>query len=213
MPHASRLATFVFCATFIISAPGLAQQPGNQAREDALRRLQAAQGGDVQISSHKSTGAARFIRVRPGRALSGPAPTARDKEQQSRAFFREYGPAAGISDAFALRLASSSIDALGDTHLTWRQFYGAVPVFAGTIKTHFDRSHRLKAVTGTAIPDIAVDATPTWASDRAAPVARAAVVAERGDSDALRIGTTTLYVYPRGPRPGHSRCESPGLGN
>jgi hypothetical protein len=87
---------------------------------------------------------------------------------------------------------------VGETHLTWKQFYGSIPVFAGTIKTHFDKSGRLKAVTGTGIPGIAVDPTPTWSTASAAQVARASVASERGHADALRIGTVTLYVYRQG---------------
>jgi Zn-dependent metalloprotease len=202
MTPTSRVTPLVFLTVFASAPFVFAQSPtGSQAREEALRRLRAAHGSAVQVSEHKSTGAARFIRVLPGSARglgSGPATTARDKEQQSTAFFRAYGALVGISDPLSLRLASSMIDALGETHLTWQQFHGTVPVFAGTIKTHFDRSHQLKAVTGTAIPDILVDTTPSWTSERAAVVGRAAVIADRGDSDALWIGRTELYVYREG---------------
>jgi Zn-dependent metalloprotease len=174
---------------------------GAQAREQALQRLQAATGGAVVTSEHKSTGAVRFVRVQPGsaRRLSPtPAATAREKQQQSTTFFQDYGALIGVNDPASLRLVSSTTDVLGETHLTWHQFYGAVPVFAGMLKTHFDRSNRLTAVTGTAIPDIALDPNPSWTSARAGQVARAAVVAERGESDALRIGQTKLYVYREG---------------
>jgi Zn-dependent metalloprotease len=153
------------------------------------------------VSTHRATGAGRFVRLRPGAGAGlgrGPATTERQKEEESVAFFREYGAALGITDPRALRLVSTATDRLGETHLTWKQFHGAVPVFAGTIKTHFDAAHRLKAVTGTAIPDIAVDPTPTWSSQRAAGVARGSVAAERGNAEALRVGTVTLYVYREG---------------
>ena len=170
-----------------------------RAREQALERLQAATGGAVVASDHKATGAARFVRVRPGGALgAATAATAREKEQHSRAFFKDYGGLVGVSDPGALRLMSSMVDALGETHLTWQQFHGGVPVFAGTVKTHFDSSNRLKAVTGTAIPDIALEMRPSVTSGQAGQVARGAVVAARGNSDALRIGRTTLYVYREG---------------
>src|SRR5215208_4166149 len=201
MALGSRVVALLPAVLLISPIIALAQQTGaSQAREDALARLRAAHGNRLRIAEHKSTGAARFIRVEPGsgRALSAAAPTAADKQQQSRAFFRDYGAAAGISDPFSLRLASSTADTLGETHLTWQQFYGTVPVFAATIKTHFDRSNRLRAVTGTAIPDIDVDATPSWSGERAAQAARAAVVADRGESDALRIAATTLLVYREG---------------
>ena len=172
-----------------------------ETRDAALRRLQAATSGAAVVSAHKATGASRFIRLRPGsgaRLGRGPARTPQQKQQESIAFFRDYGAAVGISDPASLRLVSTVTDNLAETHLTWKQFHGAVPVFAGTIKTHFDPAHELKAVTGTAIPDIAVDPTPTWNRERAAQVARSTVARERGNADALRIGTVTLYVYREG---------------
>jgi Zn-dependent metalloprotease len=205
------IAILVVCsgASFAQSATGA------QAREQALQRLQNATGGSVVASEHKSTGAFRFIRVRPGTARglnATPAATAREKQEQSAAFFRDYGALVGVSDPMSLRLRSAATDRLGETHLTWEQFYGAVPVFAGMIKTHFDRSNRLKAVTGTSIPDIALDPTPSFTSAQAGQAARGAVVAERGESDALRIGRTTLYVYREGlaqgvPGPNHLAWE------
>jgi Zn-dependent metalloprotease len=198
--------SLVVCASSLIVSFGSSQlfaqsTTGAQAREQALQRLQAATGNSVIASEHKSTGAMRFIRVRPGsaRGLSAtPAATARQKEQQSTTFFADYGALVGVSDPASLRLASSTTDALGETHLTWHQFYRGLPVFAGVLKTHFDRSNRLKAVTGTAIPDIALDPAPSFPNAQAGQLARSAVVAERGDSDALRVGRTTLYVYREG---------------
>jgi Zn-dependent metalloprotease len=202
MSSASRIVAVVSLTIGLAVPSALAQSAtGRQAREDALQRLQAATGGAVVVSEHKATGAARFVRVRPGsdRGLGvGPAVSANAKQQQSASFFREYGPLVGVTDANGLRLASSATDALGETHLTWKQFHGTVPVFAGTIKTHFDRANQLKAVTGTAIPDIVVNTTPSWSREQAAQIARATVVAERGDSAALRVGTATLYVYREG---------------
>jgi hypothetical protein len=91
------------------------------------------------VSDHKATGAARFVRLQPGsnrRLGAGPAPSANAKQQQSQAFFRDYGALIGVSDANGMRFAASNSDAIGKTHLTWKQFHGNVPVFAATIKTH-----------------------------------------------------------------------------
>jgi Zn-dependent metalloprotease len=197
--HAGFLVLVCACLS---ASMGLAQPRGNaEAREAALRRLRESTGGAAVVSMHKATGAARFIRLQPGTrgGLSRVrAMTAREKQEQSVAFFRDFGAALGIGDPRLLRLASTATDDLGETHLTWKQFHGAVPVFAGTIKTHFDASHQLKAVSGTAIPDITVDQTPRWSGERAAPVARRSVAAERGHAEALRIGTVSLYVYREG---------------
>jgi hypothetical protein len=71
-------------------------------------------------------------------------------------------------------------------------------VFGGTVKTHFDAAHQLKAVTGTAIPDIDISTTPSWDRERAAAVAHQSVADERGNAGALRIGSMTLYIYREG---------------
>jgi Zn-dependent metalloprotease len=195
----SQSTFLVFVCAGLSTAPALAQTRGSgEGREAALRRLRDAAGGAGAVSTHRATGAARFVRLGPGGRAAGPAPTAVEKQRQSQAFFREHGAALGIDDPRSLRLVRTATDRLGQTHLTWKQFHGTVPVFAGTIKTHFDAAHRLKAVTGTAVPDIAVDPRPTWTSARAAEVARASVAAERGRADALRTGTVTLYVYREG---------------
>ena len=108
MTPTSRVTPLVFLTVFASAPFVFAQSPtGTQAREEALRRLRAAHGSAVQVSEHKATGAARFIRVLPGSARglgSGPATTAREKEQQSTAFFRAYGGLVGISDPLSLRL-------------------------------------------------------------------------------------------------------------
>jgi len=172
-----------------------------QAREAALQRLQAATGGEVIVSDHKATGGARFIRVPSGRGRSlgaGPAIGATQKEQQSRLFFAQYGSLIGVPDAQSMRLAATNTDSLGETHLTFNQFYGSVPVYAATIRTHFDAGQQLKAVTGTAIPDISLNPTPSIARERAAQIARAEVVADRGDSDALRTGPIAEWMGPSG---------------
>jgi bacillolysin len=183
-------------ATLVLHAAVAAVQSptGADARQGALQRLQTATGGAVIVADHKGV-----LPAGSTRGLgSGPAVTPAEKQQQSAVFFRDYGALMGITDPSGLRFASTATDALGETHLTWKQFHANVPVFAGTIKTHFDASHQLKAVTGTAIPDITVNPTPSWTRERAAAVARAAVVADRGNSDALRAGTATLYIYREG---------------
>ena len=132
----------VVCACLSASVVLAQTRSSGESREAALRRLQDAAGGGAVIATHRATGAARFIRLLPGaRGLGrGPAATAGEKQDQSVAFFREYGAAVGIDDPRSLRFVSTVTDQLGETHLTWKQFYGSIPVFAGTIKTHFDAS-------------------------------------------------------------------------
>jgi Zn-dependent metalloprotease len=201
MSHTVRIAAvglFVCCNASLIFGQSAA---GQQAREAALSRLETATGGAAVVTDHKATGAARFVRVEPGsnRSLgNGRASSLAEKQQHSNAFFRDYGALIGVSNPQGMRFVSADSDAIGETHLTWHQFHGEVPVFAGMIKTHFSATHELKAVTGTAIPDIDVSTTPAFTRQQASSTARAAVVAERGELSGLRIGTTALYVYREG---------------
>jgi Zn-dependent metalloprotease len=212
MKRAHVEALLVACAV-VYSFPAVAAS--RAAGDDARARLRAATGNAVRFSDHKSTGAARFVRIDPGsraRLAKGPARTAAEKAAQSAAFFREYGAAMAIDDPTAFRLESSVTDRLGETHLTFKQFHGAVPVFGGVVKTHFDAAHGLKAVTGTAIPDVTVNETPIWSDADAGTVALEAVTTQRGKSDQLGVGASKLWVFRAGlamgvPGPNHLAWE------
>ncbi len=194
-PSQSRFLAVV--CSLVATSPALAD---SRARDAALNRLAEVTKGAAAVSMHQATGAARSIRLPPGaRGLGrGAAVGAQEKQEHSAAFFREYGAAVGISDAASLRLAGTATDRLGETHLTWKQFHGSVAVYAGTVKTHFDAAHRLKAVTGTGIPDIDVSTTPAWSAASASEVALVFVAAERGASAVLGIGSARLWVYRQG---------------
>jgi Zn-dependent metalloprotease len=172
-----------------------------QASDTALARVKRKAGAGLKVSMHKSTDMARFLRVPAGSSASlgnGPAKTAAQQASESAAFFRDFGPAVGVSNPASMRLQSTKTDGLGHTHLTYRQYHGDVPVFGAMLKTHFDKTGRMNEVAGTAIPDISVSTTPKLSRDQAGAVARAAVVADRGDSDLLRVGGATLYVFREG---------------
>ena len=165
-----------------------------------LRRLQDQTAGAVDVSVHKSTGAARFIRLKPGavRGLGrGPAVSLADKQQHSRAFFRDYAALLGIDDASGMEFIGSTTDPIGETHLTWRQRYRNVPVFGTMLRTHFDRDHQLKAVAGTAVPGIGINANPSVPRARAERAAIDFESASRANAQ-LRAGSVTLYVYRQG---------------
>ena len=184
-----------------ITATQANELASKQARDTALARAKQKAGASLKVSMHKSTDMARFIRVPQDTSASlgtSLAKTAADQAAESAAFFRDFGPAMGVSNPASMRLQSTKTDKLGHTHLTYRQYHGDVPVFGATLKTHFDRNGRMSEANGTAIPDISVSTTPSVSSDHAGAVARAAVVADRGDSDVLRVGRGTLYVFREG---------------
>lgn len=196
--HLGAFAALCLALTFPSAAS--AQGPAESRDPAGLRRLQDQTAGAVDVTVHKSTGGARFIRLRPGavRGLGqGPAPSLAAKQQQSRAFFQAYGRLLGIDDATAMEFVGSSTDPIGEVHLTWRQRYRTIPVFGSLLRTHFDRNQELKAVAGTAVPDITVNPNPSIPSARAQ---RAAVDFEAANRPGvvLRPGAAALYVYRQG---------------
>ena len=190
----------VVLLTVVFSATALAQSTSETRDPAGLRRLQDQTGGAAVVSVHKSTGGARFVRLQPGavRGLGrGPAASLAEKQQHSRAFFRDYAALLGISDAAGMRFEKSDGDAIGETHLTWKQFYRNVPVYGAMMKTHFGADQQLKGVTGTAVPAITVNPNPSIARARAERAAIDFEVASRA-GEQLRPGTVALYVYRQG---------------
>jgi Zn-dependent metalloprotease len=171
---------------------------------DGIQRLVADTGGAARVSIHKATGAARFVRLAAEgkRSLSplsaAEAPTV-GLEQKSVAFFRRYGRIFGISAPDAeLELRKTATGPHGGAHLTYRQLYRGVPVFAGELKSHFDSAGRLTAVNGTFVPKIAVDPVPSTTELAAGKAAIAQVESDLESSVALSVRGTTLYVYRTG---------------
>lgn len=163
-----------------------------------VQRLATNTGARVSISP--ATGAARFVRLDAAKAGSlsrGASPTAA-LEDQAAWFFEQYGSIFGIKDtASELRLDGAKADGIGGTHVSYRQFYQGVPVFAGILRAHFDGKGRLRAVNGTFVPTIAVDARPSRTASQAARAALAEVRAG-SSSTPLAVRGNRLYVYRTG---------------
>jgi Zn-dependent metalloprotease len=184
----------------VFPATALAQSTSETRDPAGLRRLQDQTGGAAIVSVHKSTGGARFVRLQPGavRGLGrGPAASLAEKQQHSRTFFRDYARLLGMSDASTMEFHGVSTDLIGETHLTWKQSYRNVPVFGSMLRTHFGKDHQLKAVAGTAVPDITVDPNPSIVRSRAERAAVDFETANRPGAQ-LRTGTATLYIYRQG---------------
>jgi Zn-dependent metalloprotease len=191
---------FAVVAVTLVPLTSLAQSTPETRDPAGLRRLESQTGGAVDVSVHKATGAARFVRLKDGavRGLGrGPAATLADKQQHSRTFFRDYARLLGISDVNQMQFLGATTDVIGETHLSWKQTYRNVPVFGSMVRTHFGKDHQLKAVAGTAVPDITVNPTPSIDRLRAERGAIDFESAKRPDAQ-LRAGTVTLYVYRQG---------------
>ena len=192
-----------------LSAPSWAQQRDKhqpKALDEAgIARLMVDTNGGASVSLNPATGAARFVRIAPGRA-QGLAPQARaaapqaSKQERSREFLRQHGSIFGIRDAAAeLQEVGVATDPVrGGTRITYRQRYRGLPVFAGQLKSHFDAADQLTAINGTFVPQIAVDPTPTRSAEDAAGIAVRKVEAELGRSGQLSARGSELLVFRAG---------------
>lgn len=171
---------------------------------EGIEQLEVETGGAARVSIHKATGAARFVRISPESKrslspLSAAAAAAGGPELKAAAFFRKHGRIFGISEPEAeLKLGKTEIDTQGGVHLTYRQLYRGVPVFAAELKSHFDSAGRLTAVNGTFIPRIAVDPVPSATELAAGKAAIARVESGLESSVELTVRATKLYVYRSG---------------
>ncbi len=166
----------------------------------AIQRLKSeVSGADVRIST--ATGTARFVRVAPAVSLDLGAPAPQVAKQTEAAlgasaasFLDRHGAAFGLrAGSRELQLLRSETDELGQTHLTYAQRYHGLPVLGAQMKVHFDAGGRLTLVNGTAIPDIAVSATPSVSAGLAQRNA-AGFVKRKGAS----AQDTRLLVYRKG---------------
>jgi Zn-dependent metalloprotease len=193
--------------SLVVLSAGLALPAQVQAREAkhppidpaGVARLAAETGAQVSISD--ATGAARFVRMAPNRRagslLQQSQAPRRAPEASAAEFFRAHGSIFGLRDQGAeLRTAGVRTDRQGFTHITHKQFYRGVPVLGGELKSHVDAAGDVVAVSGTFIPEIALDTTPRHTADEAGRTARAWVEAQKGGS--LSARSTTLMVFREG---------------
>ncbi|MGB7921693.1 MAG: M4 family metallopeptidase [Pyrinomonadaceae bacterium] len=170
-----------------------------------IQRLKSATNGAALVSVNRATGAARFVRMSSGKAGEASfATTGTTAAAKSADFFRNYGSAFGIANAATeLRQGGQTSDVQGGQHLTYKQVYNGVLVFAGELKTHFDADGNLYAVNGNFIPEISVNPTPSRAANEAAAVAinrvknTLTVDSEAGarSTEGLVAKESTLYIY------------------
>lgn len=196
--------SLVAVALGLALAASVHAQDALSGQSEALARLSADTGQAAQVSMFPATGAARFVRVAPGGKLlaaksSGRAATDATRQADALRFLDSYRALFGLSDASAqLAAARTTKDAQGRTHITFRQLHRGVPVFAGELRAHFDGSSNLTAVSGTFIPGIEVDPSPSRSADDAVRAATARVLADLGRPVRLRAGTPVLMVYREG---------------
>ena len=173
---------------------------GLTAREEAIQRLQDSLVGRGHVKKNRATGLIDFVRLE--RATPGtlaPANAGNTRKERSLAFLTEHRESFGlVNPAEELRLINEQQDQQGSAHLTFNQFYDAIPVFAGVLKTHFNASGELRAVNGEVVPDISLDPVATFSSEEAKAVAIARIQSDGKKVSNLSAGSAELYVYRTG---------------
>jgi Zn-dependent metalloprotease len=164
-----------------------------------ISRLKENTGGKAKVTISDATGGARFVRLAPGeRASLSREDKSASTHAKSASFLKEYGSVFGLRNPDAeLQVEREDADRQGGKHLTYKQVYNGVPVFAGTLKTHFDADANLNSVNGTVIPEISVDPNPSHTSQEAAATALALVSGDTGAAD-LGASNAKLYIYRTG---------------
>jgi Zn-dependent metalloprotease len=196
------LIALAACTAMAAQAQGSASLSGQR---DAIARLSAQSGGNSQVAIHAATGAARFVKVSPGGKLRAQARAAAStdaaKHNESVQFLTEYSGLFGITNA-ASEFGPARIekDRYGATHLTYKQVYRGVPVFAGEMKTHFDSADSLVVANGTFVPGIDVNPVPTRSAEEGKRAALANVTAEltRATKGKVVANEPTLMIYREG---------------
>jgi Zn-dependent metalloprotease len=176
-------------------APGIARAANNQSKNKDVAGLRASLGANARLSVNPATGVARFVAL-PAGDLS---PAAGAPQQKAAAFFAAHGDAFGVKDAAReLVQRRTWTDATGMTHVEYGQIYSGVPVFAGVLKAHFDRSGALRSVNGVFVPDVNLSPVPRLSAAEAGQQALAAVAAQKKTDTAPTVKHSKLYVYRAG---------------
>lgn len=166
------------------ASPDAAAQAGDSQVVAGILELEQDTGGTAVVSLNGATGVASFVRFTNPAALGlnqAKTGAAADPAARSAAFFTHYGAVFGLSDpATELDLVETQEPSRGLTSLTYQQRYQGLDVFAGVLKTHFDRFGQLTAVNGTFIPDLDLSVIPSHSPESAATMAVATVAGQNG---------------------------------
>ncbi len=205
----ARMPTSLSVLALSISLACAAQaQSLSSAQSDALARLNATAGSGASVSFNRATGTAQFVRL-PASATSSAksaqlsrgaaliSDTAR--LQSAQRFLGDNAALFGIKNVSTELSAGRAVtDALGRSQITLQQVYQGVPVFGGELRSHFDSSGNLAAISGAFVPDIDVSTTPSRSAADASAAAIAWVKAEQQRDLRLRSSTPSLVIYREG---------------
>ena len=147
------------------------------------RELRAQRGSQSGGLSALSTAGNEVLQL----SVGSPAQTA-------RAFLRDNAALLLLNDPDAeLTLTRESTDALGRTHLNFKQSYNGVPVWASNLRVHLDAAGGVDLVNGAYNPSPRKLLTLSQISDTAAAKLALAAVAQRVDDSSPLAATPAVH--------------------
>ena len=122
-------------------------------------------------------------------------------EKKVNSFLSEYKAMYAIENTTeSLQNGTLTTDTYGLQHYTLKQYHKGIPVFDAQLKFHFDRENNLKAINGTIIPDIKLQAVPTYTKTEAGNLALRLIENQNLNQSGkeLKIISNQLYIFPKG---------------
>ncbi len=183
-------------AAFLVTVGLFAFAAQAKDNSQAIERLKAENAGaDVTVNS--ATGTASFVRLKKNasQVRRSARASSTSKNDDAVNFVGRNAEAFGLRiGGNDLKLRKTERDKLGQTHLSYEQEYGGVPVFGSSLKVHFDANDELAVVNGTLVPDIQVSLAPTRSASDAGETAVRFVAATLGNTDLIaRKSRLTIF--------------------
>ncbi|HZI14867.1 MAG TPA: M4 family metallopeptidase [Myxococcus sp.] len=186
------------------TAAAAATPAATPSQEALLAELRRTTGEGLRASVAPQMGTVRFLKAPAGKVLKADRSGA-PAEARARGFLASHGALVGLSDAARAALGSGAggelvatrveHDALGETHVRFKQTHEGLPVFGAELVVHLTEEG-VTGTSGTLVPGLALDAEPALSREQAIDRALAAVTAKGAAKPAVR--GAELYVYRTG---------------
>ncbi|MGH2794114.1 MAG: M4 family metallopeptidase, partial [Actinomycetota bacterium] len=195
------VAAAVVCLLAMLPAGPATTVPAPADPVRSLERLADLAGGKLEAHFGIANGAFDFIRA------TGSGPIVRDDASvpagtRALNFLAEHGSVVGLSNADrrrvpnVLTLEKIDRDAIGMSHVWFRQHYRGVPVFGGQLVVHMD-AQGITGVNGFYVPGLNIPTKPSLSAASATRIARSVVARENPDLE-LASKAPVLEVYRLG---------------
>ncbi|GGB78728.1 hypothetical protein GCM10011325_02830 [Dyadobacter sediminis] len=169
------------------------------AQQNRIREIQtfSARTGAIPAFS-KATGSVSMLRFPAANALKLEGA---DPKEKAFAFLKQNPQLFAIrpgQDVYLFK--KSNVDNYGLTHVELQQYYKGIPVFDGTLRFHFNKSHALSSVNGNFIPVGDLNAVPAVSREEAADEALKRVQAGKKNlsKKPLKVKASNLFVFQKG---------------